>query len=117
MLNVNLMHTVARVGRRRAGARGPRHRPRGGRRAARRAAEIMGHGSFSAGNADDFYVDPDSIPEGWTYEWKRRMLMGQEDRSHMVALYRDGWEPVPLHRAGAGGQGSRPDVQIGRAHV
>ena len=26
-------------------------------RAARRAAEIMGHGSFSAGNADDFYVD------------------------------------------------------------
>ena len=67
-------------------------------RAARRAAEIRGHRGDMDEGTDEFFIDPEMVPEGWTYEWKRRLLIGQEDPSHMVALYRDGWEPVPLNR-------------------
>jgi len=64
----------------------------------RRAAEIMQHlGGLDEGT-DDFYIDPASVPDGWTYEWKRKLLLGAEDPSHMVQLLRDGWEPVPLDR-------------------
>ena len=67
-------------------------------RAARRAAEIRGHrGSMDEGT-DEFWIDPEMVPEGWTYEWKRRFLVGQEDNTHMVALARDGWEAVPVNR-------------------
>ena len=67
-------------------------------RAARRLAEIRGHrGDMDEGH-DEFYIDPEMVPEVWTYEWKRRLLLGAEDPSHMVALVRDGWEPVPLDR-------------------
>lgn len=67
-------------------------------RAARRAAEIRGHRGEMDEGTDEFFIDPEMVPEGWTYEWKRRLLVGKEDPSHMVALYRDGWEPVPLNR-------------------
>jgi len=67
-------------------------------RAARRAQEIRGHRGPMDEGTDEFWVDPEMIPEGWTYEWKRRFLLGQEDSTHMVALARDGWEPVPVKR-------------------
>jgi hypothetical protein len=67
-------------------------------RAARRAAEIRGHRGPMDEGTDEFWIDPQMIPEGWTYEWKRRFLLGQEDSTHMVALARDGWEPVPVKR-------------------
>jgi hypothetical protein len=67
-------------------------------RAARRAAEIRNHvGSMDEGT-DEFYVPLELIPEGWTYEWKRKSVMGQEDAAHQVALARKGWEPVPASR-------------------
>lgn len=67
-------------------------------RAARRAAEIRGHRGPMDEGTDEFYIDPEMVPDGWTYEWKRRLLLGAEDPSHMVQLTRDGWEPVPLDR-------------------
>lgn len=67
-------------------------------RAARRAAEIRGHlGGIDEGN-DEFYVDISSIPDGWTYEWKRHTLLGAEDPTYTVHLARMGWEPVPCSR-------------------
>jgi len=63
--------------------------------AARRAAEIMGNLGTLDNGTDEFYIDPGSIPEGWTYEWKRKTVMGQEDPAYQVALARTGWEPVP----------------------
>ena len=59
-------------------------------RAARRAQEIMGHGSFSAGTSDQFYVDPDSIPPGWTYEWKRAETINKNDDAYEIELRRNG---------------------------
>lgn len=67
-------------------------------RAARRAAEIKKHlGGLDEGT-DEFYIPPDIIPDGWTYEWKRHMIFNQEDPSYTVSLARDGWEPVPVDR-------------------
>lgn len=67
-------------------------------RAARRAAEIRSTmGSFDEG-ADDFYIDQSVIPEGWSYEWKRKTILGQEDPAYQVQLARTGWEPVPASR-------------------
>jgi hypothetical protein len=67
-------------------------------RAKRRAAELRGQLDNIGDGQDKFYVDPKIIPEGWSYEWKRRLLLGAEDPSHMVELARNGWEPVPLNR-------------------
>ena len=67
-------------------------------RAARRAAELRGHlGDMDQGN-DEFYVDTSSIPDGWTYEWKRKSILGAEDTSHTIGLARMGWEAVPAYR-------------------
>ena len=67
-------------------------------RAARRSAELRGHNISMDEGSDEFFVDPEIIPEGWTYEWKRHLLLGAEDPSYNVSLARAGWEPVPLDR-------------------
>lgn len=68
-------------------------------RAERRAAEIRKHlkGDTSEG-ADRFYIDPSIIPDGWSYEWKRKTIWGKEDPAHEVELARQGWETVPASR-------------------
>ena len=68
-------------------------------RAARRAAELRDHrGGDMAEGSDDFYIDLADIPSGWTYEWKRKLVLGAEDPAYMVALARAGWEAVPTSR-------------------
>jgi len=67
-------------------------------RAARRAAEIRGHIGDMDQGTDEFFVDPTIIPEGWTYEWKRLSILGQEDATHQIYLARMGWEAVPARR-------------------
>ena len=37
-------------------------------------------------------------PAGWTYEWKMRSVMNEEQNHYIVELSRNGWEPVPLSR-------------------
>ena len=66
--------------------------------ASRRAAEIMQHlGGLDEGT-DDFYIEPHKIPDGWSYEWKRKTNVGMEDPAYQVQLARMGWEPVPASR-------------------
>lgn len=67
-------------------------------RAARRAAEVRGHIGVMDEGTDDFYIDSTIIPDGWSYEWKTRTVMGAEDPAYQVALARKGWEPVPASR-------------------
>ncbi len=67
-------------------------------RAAKRAAEIRGTvGSLDEG-MDDFYFNVADVPDGWTYEWKRKVTAGAEDPAYQVSLARMGWEPVPADR-------------------
>jgi len=67
-------------------------------RAKQRAAEIRGHlGDLDEGT-DEFYIPPDYIPDGWTYEWKRYSTYNQIDSSHIRELERKGWAFVPSSR-------------------
>jgi hypothetical protein len=67
-------------------------------RAAQRARELREHSSEAVDGGDDFYVDLNVIPDGWTYEWKRHSTYGQEDPSYQIQLARAGWTAVPLSR-------------------
>ena len=45
---------------------------------------------------DKFYVSPDIIPAGWTYQWIESQVIGQQQRnSH---FYQNGWRAVPSSR-------------------
>jgi hypothetical protein len=67
-------------------------------RAKRRASEIRGNLGNMEEGPDDFYVDQNAVPEGWSYEWKRKSVWGQEDPAYQVQLARMGWDPVPADR-------------------
>lgn len=67
-------------------------------RAARRAAEIRNHINVDDDGVDDFFIDPAVIPPGWSYEWKRRTVMNEENAAYQVQLQLKGWEPVPASR-------------------
>lgn len=67
-------------------------------RAAKRSAELLEHlGEMDQGN-DEFKIDLRTVPDGWTYQWKRIALLGQEDPSYNVQVARAGWEAVPADR-------------------
>lgn len=66
-------------------------------RAARRIAEIRGHGALNSDDGTDkFYTPP--APDGWEYNWKRKSVMGYEDPAYLNNLERTGWEAVPATR-------------------
>ena len=67
-------------------------------RAAARAAQLRDHMKGAEDAPDEFFIDGGMVPDGWTYEWKRRTVMGAEDPSYQVQLARGGWEPVPADR-------------------
>lgn len=67
-------------------------------RAAARAAQLREHLGDMDEGVDEFYIDPRTVPDGWTYEWKRRTVMNAEDPSYQVQLARQGWESVPVDR-------------------
>jgi hypothetical protein len=67
-------------------------------RAKRRAAEVRNNLGDMEEGPDDFYIDQKSIPDGWSYEWKRKTVWGQEDPAYQIQLARMGWEPVPANR-------------------
>jgi hypothetical protein len=66
-------------------------------RAARRAAELRSHDDMTE-TTDEYFIEPGIIPQGWSYEWKRKTVLGAEDPAHQVALARRGWEIVPASR-------------------
>lgn len=67
-------------------------------RAARRAAELRDHLGEEPDGVDEFFIDPNDIPDGWDYEWKAKFVLGQEQATHILALRRAGWEEVPTSR-------------------
>lgn len=59
----------------------------------RELRDSMGEG---AEERDKFWAP--KPPDGWDYQWKRRLIMGEEQASYQVELARKGWEAVPLSR-------------------
>ena len=64
--------------------------------AARRAAEIRANGFDDMDRVDEFAVPPPQ--EGWSQEWKRKIVINQEDISNMNHCLSTGWTPVPADR-------------------
>lgn len=91
-----------RAGESRAASRDPKPRPKldstssSLARAEARLREIRE--SLPEGGAlrDKFWAP--EAPAGWTYEWKVRTVMNEEQSSYIVELARNGWEAVPLSR-------------------
>ena len=68
-------------------------------RAEARIAQLRDHDRDIADEGqDEFFIEPGIIPDGWSYEWKTRTILGLEDPAHQVALARKGWESVPASR-------------------
>ena len=66
--------------------------------AEKRAAELRDNRDASFDGEDNFYVDLQSIPDGWDYEWKTWTVFGQEQQTRMMGYKRSGWEEVPASR-------------------
>lgn len=49
-------------------------------------------------STDRFYINPDKIPEGMDYNWKRLSVKGEIDTEHQIDLAENGWTPVPAER-------------------
>jgi hypothetical protein len=47
---------------------------------------------------DRYAFDRSIIPDGWTYEWKRHSVLGQEDPAYLAELHQLGYSPVPAER-------------------
>ena len=68
-------------------------------RAAKRTAEIRAHRQgLDMENTDQYHIDPNIVPQGWSYEWKRKTIYNQEDPSYQIRLADAGWTPVPATR-------------------
>jgi hypothetical protein len=64
--------------------------------AARRAAEIRSNQNPNDDGVDEFKLPP--APDGWTYEWKTKAVLGQVNHAHLTELKRQGWDEVPTAR-------------------
>lgn len=50
------------------------------------------------GVVDSFYVPPDIIPAGWSYQWNVVTVYGERQTAMQVAAMDNGWRPVPAKR-------------------
>lgn len=68
-------------------------------RAERITREFYEHNAGVDMDAVDKFAIPEHIvPDGWTYEWKRKTIMNAEDPAYEVELARRRWAPVPASR-------------------
>ena len=65
-------------------------------RAARRAAELMGHIPDEAQVHDNFAAP--EPPQDWSYEWKAIEVLGKEIDGKESKMAQTGWERVPADR-------------------
>ena len=64
-----------------------------------RADQLREHSGHDLDDgADEFYIDPAIIPDGWSYEWKAVTILGAENPGYQVHIARKGWEAVPAYR-------------------
>lgn len=66
-------------------------------RAAARAREVR-ETMPTTDTQDKYWIDPNMVPPGFTYAWRRSSLMGMEERVYQNDLKRRGWQAVPQDR-------------------
>lgn len=65
-------------------------------RAEARIRAIRGNPELQGMERDKYYAP--SAPDGWSYEWKLKSVMNQDDLDRIRQNEAAGWEPVPLSR-------------------
>jgi len=66
-------------------------------RAAKRIAELRGHNNANIDEGTDKFATP-LPPDGWSYEWKVKSVVGYVDTAYLQKMARSGWEPVDISR-------------------
>lgn len=66
-------------------------------RAERRIAELKGHNNANIDEGTDKFATP-MPPDGWSYEWKVKSVLGYVDAAYLQKMARSGWEPVDASR-------------------
>ena len=66
-------------------------------RAARRIAELRDHNNANVDEGTDKFATP-IPPDGWSYEWKVKSVLGYVDAAYLQKMARSGWEPVDVSR-------------------
>jgi len=66
-------------------------------RANRRAEELKSHNNATVDEGTDKFATP-IPPDGWSYEWKVKSVMGYVDAAYLQKMARSGWEPVEVSR-------------------
>jgi hypothetical protein len=67
-------------------------------RAAQRSEQRVPQRFILRTGSNRFDFDQNVIPNGQTYEWKRKTMFGQEDQENLINLEQNGWTPVPADR-------------------
>lgn len=73
------------------------HEETSAERAARRVAELRDHNNANVDEGTDKFATP-IPPDGWSYEWKVKSVMGYVDAAYLQKMARSGWEPVDTSR-------------------
>src|SRR5215831_4530186 len=47
---------------------------------------------------DKFFISPEDIPDGWSYQWIALSVLGEVQRTSIAQFKMGGWEPVPMSR-------------------
>jgi len=58
-----------------------------------RSGRVVSRASAVSG-IDQFFIPPDLIPPGWSWEWKNHTVAGQRTPEYDAELAQVGWEPV-----------------------
>ena len=65
------------------------------REAARiRTKQILGTMAGIDDHQDEYWIDPNYTPAGWSREWKRYTVLNEIQQTHLNSLMRTGWEYV-----------------------
>jgi hypothetical protein len=60
--------------------------------------DVYKHAIMNMQHHSPLYIDPDIIPQGKEYSWKRESVYGEPDTKRMVECRMVGWTPVPSDR-------------------
>lgn len=66
--------------------------------AEQKAREWFAHIDTLPDGQDKYYIAPNKIPDGWTYEWKTHEVLGKQDPQYQVQLAQTAWQAVPASR-------------------
>lgn len=64
----------------------------------RLSAELLERDEVAGDFIDKFPMPAGGPPDGWAYNWKKKSVMGFEDRAYAIQMATSGWRPVPAQR-------------------